>query len=142
MPLKLPTSDYRNKPRFCTSCEKTKDISQFKLERDKRATNGIAVRSKCRSCDELRKYKRFIQKTYNFSWEDYQELLEVQDNSCAICKSKIGNNRAQRLFVDHCHETLQVRGLLCSSCNHGLGLFKDSPTLLKSALKYLGSDKE
>jgi hypothetical protein len=32
---------------------------------------------------------------------------------------------------------MEVRGLLCSSCNHGLGLFKDSPKLLTKAIKYL-----
>lgn len=142
MTLKLPKDDYRNKPRKCTTCNVVKDISQFKLERDKRATNNIAVRTKCRQCDELRKYKRFIKKTYDISWEDYQELLENQDSCCAICKSRISSARTNRLFVDHCHETLTVRGLLCSSCNHGLGLFKDSPSLLKRAINYLESGKE
>lgn len=142
MPLKLPSNDYRNKPRTCTTCNRTKDISQFKLERDKRATNGIAVRSKCKTCDEFRKYKRFIQKTYDISWEDYEKMFDAQNGCCAICKSKISSSRTSRLFVDHCHDSLKVRGLLCSSCNHGLGLFKDSPTILKAALKYLESGKE
>lgn len=142
MPLKLPKDDYRNKPRECTSCNKIKDISQFKIEQDKRGHNNLTVRSKCRNCDEHRKYKRFIQKTYNISWEDYEKMFDIQNGCCAICKSKISSSRTTRLFVDHCHTTLKVRGLLCSACNHGLGLFKDSPTILKAALKYLESDKE
>ena len=142
MPLKLPKDDYRNKPRLCTTCKKTKGISQFKLERDTRATNNLAVRSKCKQCDELRKYKRFIKKTYDISWEDYEEMLDAQNSCCAICKSQVSSKRTARLFVDHCHDSLKVRGLLCSACNHGLGLFKDSPTILKAALNYLESDKE
>lgn len=142
MKLKLKETDYRNKPRTCTTCLKTKDISQFKLEKDKRATDGVAVRTKCKQCDETRKYKRFVKKEYDISWEDYEEMLESQNGCCAICKSRIGNSRAQRLFVDHCHESLKVRGLLCSSCNHGLGLFKDSPSLLIKASEYLKSNKE
>lgn len=142
MSLKLPKNDYRNKPRTCTTCDKTKDISQFKLEKDKRATNNIAVRTKCKTCDELRKYKRFIKKTYDISWEDYEEMFDNQKGCCAICKSRVSSSRTTRLFVDHCHDTLVVRGLLCSSCNHGLGLFKDSPTLLKAAINYLESSKE
>lgn len=142
MSLKLPKDDYRNKPRTCTTCFKTKGISQFKLERDKRATNNIAVRSKCKTCDEFRKYKRFIKKTYDITWETYEEMFDNQNGCCAVCKSKISSSRTTRLFVDHCHDTHKVRGLLCSSCNHGLGLFKDSPTILKAAINYLESDKE
>ena len=142
MSLKLPADDYRNTNRICTTCNKEQPISNFKLERDKRAHNGIAVRTKCRECDEFRKYKRFIKKTYDISWEDYEELFDSQKGCCAICKSKVSSARTTRLFVDHCHDTLKVRGLLCSSCNHGLGLFKDSPTLLKRALRYLESSKE
>lgn len=142
MTLKLPNDDYRNKERTCTTCKKTKDISNFKLERDKRAHNDISVRSKCRECDEFRKYKRFIKRTYDISWEDYEEMFDNQNGCCAICKSKVSSSRTTRLFVDHCHDTTKVRGLLCSSCNHGLGLFKDSPTLLKRAINYLESSKE
>lgn len=142
MTLKLSKDDYRNKPRTCTTCNKTKDISQFKLERDKRATNGVAVRTKCRECEEFRKYKRFIKKTYDITWDDYEDMFYKQNGCCAICKSKVSNSRTSRLFVDHCHGTLKVRGLLCSSCNHGLGQFKDSPTLLKRAIDYLTSDKD
>lgn len=142
MSLKLPKDDYRNKPRVCTTCNKTKDISQFKIEQDNRAHNKLAVRTKCKECDELRKYKRFIQKTYSISWDEYEKMLDAQNGCCAICKSKVSSARTTRLFVDHCHTTLRVRGLLCSSCNHGLGLFKDSPTVLKAALRYLESDKE
>lgn len=137
MGINLPNNDPRNAPRVCTSCNKEKDASNFKLEKDKRALNGIAQRSKCRECDEFRKYKRFIQKTYDFSYEEYEALFDKQSGKCAICESKIGNVRTSRLFVDHCHQTMKVRGLLCSSCNQGLGQFKDSPKLLQRAISYL-----
>ncbi len=137
MKIKLPKDDPRNHPRVCTTCNKEKDSSEFKLERDRRAQNGISQRSKCRECDEFRKYKRFIEKTYQFTYTEYEELFDKQGGKCAICENKLGNARASRLFVDHCHETLKVRGLLCSSCNHGLGLFKDSPKLLQRAVNYL-----
>ena len=139
--LELPKDDPRNSPRVCTHCEKEKESSEFYLERDKRALNGISQRSTCKTCTEKRKYKRFIEKTYSFTFEQYEELLEKQDGKCAICESRIGNGRTSRLFVDHCHETYKVRGLLCSNCNHGLGQFKDSPKLLQRAINYLTDNK-
>lgn len=140
--LRLPDDHPHKKGRVCTTCNKFKDASQFTLSRDSRSFGGISMRSKCKECDEFRKYRRFIKKTYDFSYEKYEEMLESQNYSCAICDSKISSNRTKRLFIDHCHTTMKVRGLLCSSCNNGLGLFKDSPTLLKKAIGYLSSDEE
>lgn len=60
----------------------------------------------------------------------FDDLLFSQRGTCAIC------SRAKRLAVDHCHVGGQVRGLLCNSCNRGLGLFQDSPELLQKALAY------
>ncbi len=41
------------------------------------------------------------------------------------------------MAVDHDHKTGKTRGLLCSNCNRGLGLLKDSIQIVKNALKYL-----
>ena len=40
-------------------------------------------------------------------------------------------------FVDHCHTTNKVRGILCAACNFGIGKFKDSTALLYLAIDYL-----
>ena len=42
-----------------------------------------------------------------------------------------------QLVVDHCHKTGKIRGLICDSCNVGLGRFKDNIDNLKNAIKYL-----
>jgi hypothetical protein len=68
--------------------------------------------------------------------EIYRELLEEQNGVCAIC----GNGQVSghsRLFVDHDHQTGEIRGLLCGPCNSGLGMFRDNLEALKSATKYL-----
>lgn len=41
------------------------------------------------------------------------------------------------LEVDHCHQTNQVRGLLCGPCNRALGLLKDNIGNLERAIAYL-----
>ncbi len=59
------------------------------------------------------------------------QLLWEQDFKCLICTKKATH-------FDHCHKTGYLRGYLCSSCNTGLGLFKDSVKLLQKAKAYLG----
>lgn len=50
---------------------------------------------------------------------------------CTLCGSR------HRLSVDHCHDKNKVRNILCTNCNHGLGNFKDNPTLLRLAAQYV-----
>ena len=70
--------------------------------------------------------------------EDYDTMLAGQGGGCAICGNhESGDKRTPRFHVDHCHATGVVRGLLCSSCNLGLGKFADSPERLERAALYL-----
>lgn len=75
-----------------------------------------------------------LRKCYGLTERDYQDLLRKQNGVCAICKTKPD---AQRLFVDHCHSTKKVRGLLCHFCNIGIGNLKDNPERLRAAATYL-----
>lgn len=77
---------------------------------------------------------------YGISIERYEQMLAEQNGACAICGSPDnGDKPTDRFHVDHCHTTGIVRGLLCLSCNHGLGKFKDSVESLRSAIRYLES---
>jgi hypothetical protein len=69
----------------------------------------------------------------------YEMLLVKSGGVCDICSVKFKNKEP---YVDHCHSTGRVRGLLCNDCNVGLGRFKDNDTLLINAIKYLRNDKE
>ena len=75
-----------------------------------------------------------LKKMYGIDLAEYERLLRLQNGGCAICEQK---DTFFRLAVDHCHGTMNIRGLLCSQCNHGLGSFKDKPELLKRAAAYL-----
>lgn len=82
-----------------------------------------------------------VMKKYGITVADYEARLAAQSGACAICRSSFNVHRgttAVRLAVDHDHVTGRVRGLLCSRCNTGLGLFGDNPTLLRDAIAYLG----
>ena len=69
---------------------------------------------------------------YGLSLDARDRLIAGQDSNCGIC-----GNKVEGLFVDHCHDTGYVRGMLCNTCNLGLGAFKDDLDLLASAASYL-----
>lgn len=65
------------------------------------------------------------------------ETLAQQKNLCAICRVDLRTLLARHTHADHCHETKQPRGVLCHSCNTGLGAFRDDPDLLLRAAEYI-----
>lgn len=73
----------------------------------------------------------------SFTAADYDGLSASQGGSCAICGRAPG-----KLIVDHDHQTGRVRGLLCGSCNTGLGLLGDDADSLRAALAYLEAHEE
>lgn len=74
-----------------------------------------------------------LQRKFKLSLEEYQVLSDKQGNVCAIC----GSSCTRSLAVDHNHNTGEIRGLLCNSCNRGIGYLKDSPDILRKAISYL-----
>lgn len=78
---------------------------------------------------------------YGISDVEFRSLFASQNGKCALCEfvfpgMQTGDRNASP-HVDHCHTTGKIRGLLCNSCNTGLGRFKDSTDLLLKAVSYL-----
>lgn len=134
--------------KVCNTCSVEKHVSNFYVKRKK---PNITYRSDCKLCYGIksakhfmkpeisearkrayRKYKRF--NLYGITEEVYKDMVEEQDSRCLICKVVNTN-----LYIDHCHTSGLVRGLLCSTCNSGLGMYKDDISLLESAIGYLRS---
>jgi len=78
-------------------------------------------------------------KKFGITVEQYEQMIVQQENRCAICSKHYDdfNGRGKNFHIDHCHESGEVRGLLCSNCNTGLGQFKDNVKALESAIIYL-----
>jgi len=75
-------------------------------------------------------------RTYGITEDQYDELLEKQNQSCFICerhKSLFKKN----LCVDHNHKTGEVRGLLCDYCNRRVIGRHSDPLILRRASEYL-----
>lgn len=145
--------------KICTKCLITQEIEQFAPH--KRYKGGRTTW--CRKClnkqasrwskekasqrrinDNMRNKRKPEQKQnskfkarYGITLKQFNEMSENQNNECAICNKHKSFNKNNKLFVDHCHATDKVRGLLCDNCNKGLGIFMDSPKLLLKAVEYL-----
>lgn len=90
---------------------------------------------------------------YGLSVSDFEALWDRCNGSCEICGTPLRSTLAGDIVkregkkdvacVDHCHETGEVRGILCTRCNTGLGFFRDSVPGLLAAIEYLsGSGRE
>jgi Recombination endonuclease VII/NUMOD3 motif len=65
-------------------------------------------------------------------------ILKRHSGKCEICgRLPEGKGPAKSLHFDHDHKTLKIRGMLCTKCNTGLGLFNDDLVLLQFAIDYL-----
>lgn len=77
-----------------------------------------------------------LRRLYNITIEEFESALEKQGNVCFLCKTDHPKGPGS-FHVDHCHTHGQIRALLCTGCNLGLGAFKDDPSLLRKAAKYV-----
>jgi hypothetical protein len=78
---------------------------------------------------------RHLIRKYGITLEDYDVMLVAQGGGCAICGGP--EPEGQSLHVDHDHTTGAVRGLLCFTCNAGIGMFGHDVTVLDAAAAYL-----
>jgi hypothetical protein len=72
-----------------------------------------------------------LRRRYGLGADEVAEMIEDQGRVCAICLRK------PAAHVDHEHGSGEVRGILCFTCNVGLGNFGDDPELMARAVDYL-----
>ena len=97
----------------CSHCKQEKELDEFNIDNGRLSGRSyICKMEKCR--------KPFVP---------------------FLVKSKSGDFLHPGYHIDHNHETNKVRGLLCPSCNKGLGHAYDSIEILESWIKYLKENK-
>ncbi len=74
--------------------------------------------------------------------EQYAEMFSAQGSGCAICGSTTSRGCKNSFHVDHDHKTGKVRGILCQTCNTGIGSLKDDTKILRLAIQYLEKSQE
>jgi hypothetical protein len=125
----------------CTICKELKSPSEFYKHSEGQ------LMGRCKACDREYKRNRYhsnaeyrdkvskdtkerrLQKTFGISTDEYDALMK--EAKCSICES------TTNLVLDHCHNSGKIRGVLCRTCNTGIGHLKDSPELVARALYYL-----
>ena len=80
-----------------------------------------------------------LKSKYGIGLDDYYMLLGLQGGGCAICGSVDPKFNRRFFCIDHDHGTGKVRGLLCHTCNLGIGHLHDSLQLVNAAGAYLSS---
>jgi hypothetical protein len=127
--------------RLCPRCREVKPLVDFTLDRSKKTGyHGL-----CKRCNYLRlkdklgseHYRQYrkeweLQRRYGMTSAEYAQKIADQRGCYLIC-----GLQSERLVVDHNHNTGQVRGLLCVSCNGLLGLANENPRVLVAAIEYL-----
>jgi len=115
----------------CVHCKKKKKKTEF----FENPGHIDCFDSRCKECRRL----SYVKQSHGVLENEYKSLINKQGNKCAICGNDFKN--AKDINVDHDHDTGNVRGLLCFSCNTGMGKFKDDIVLLKKVIGYLESHK-
>jgi hypothetical protein len=127
------------KDRTCIDCGEYKRYTEYPFHKHPYSSEGYTALPRCKPCNSAWKNKQHIKRKYGLEWEDYVSLLDKQKGKCFLCESD-GSGKDNRLVVDHDHSTGEVRGLLCWSCNVGIGLFKEDVALLEKVIKYVNRE--
>lgn len=80
------------------------------------------------------RFKASLRK-YELTSVQYQAIFDSQGGLCGICAGELVGR--EYFCLDHDHKTNKPRGLLCTNCNAGIGMFKDEPKRLIRAAEYL-----
>jgi hypothetical protein len=126
--------------KVCDSCRKNCSGCGIELNEENQDSRGLKNKTqfRCKACvaEGVRStpgrkewQKNYdLKRHYNLTLDEYKAMSL---NGCEICSSK------KRLVVDHCHSSGEVRGILCSTCNTGLGMFQDNKEILRKAYGYI-----
>lgn len=125
--------------KICKDCGVAKPLAEFY-----QAKSRNTPMSYCKTCMKIRankwkednpekhaaaQKKSRRKNKYGLSDEDIKIVESI--NFCEICHS------TDNLVVDHCHDRLIYRGVLCSNCNTAIGMARNSVRILEEMIVYL-----
>ena len=132
----------------CTDCKEVKPITEFYFV--KRRMRWVYT-AWCKVCTKqhhrewriqnpekarLSQKQTKLKSHYGLTLEAFNQRFGSHNGRCDVCR-KTPTPKERALMIDHDHTSGSVRGLLCLSCNRGIGCFEDSSWLLVKAAIYL-----
>lgn len=82
-----------------------------------------------------------LERLYGITMAEYEQMLHEQQGNCLTCQKPGGLTVSGRcdLYVDHCHKTGKVRGILCARCNMLAGYWdqENGEQLIKAVGEYV-----
>ncbi len=155
----------------CIECQTMKPVGDFHKDKSRadglsnrckscRCKYEEVIQKNCVACGDMfsvsgkakaQKYcGRVCQRVHiRFGIDEYklEDLLLRSDYKCAICGNPETNidkrtGKVYELCIDHDHQTGEVRGVLCCSCNAAIGYFKDNIEIMQKATEYLQASQK
>lgn len=151
-----PEGGEPQRSKSCSRCKEIKPLSDY--HRMTSAKDGR--QHACKSCQSAAQATpEEAEKRREYAWDkclekkgmtraQYDAMFEAQLGLCAVChRPERGSmyGRTIRLSIDHDHSCCPdewacgncIRGLLCGSCNRGIGLLGEDSNIVLNALLYL-----
>lgn len=118
-----------------------KEYNPGKSVRDLEQVKMYAELERKYNSKQLKNFREDLWKHYRIRESRYAMMFDNQEGNCACCYI----NQAlltRRLSVDHCHNTGEVRALLCDNCNPAIGFVKESIARCEQIIEYLKKFKK
>ena len=124
--------------RRCPDCAQVLPLEAFPRSKNQAGGRG----SYCKPCHSFRSSQTrdrlygggrhyHLVARYGITAAQADAMVEEQGGLCAVCHER------PAAHVDHDHTFGNVRGILCFTCNGGLGQFQDRADILRNAIDYL-----
>ena len=127
----------RTDPKICLSCCRLKPLTDFPTNQHNQ-TEGNITRPRCSQCFTAESGGRGLTTKTRREYREQSGAPRKGDLwRCPVCRKVSIADVNVKIVVDHDHATRTPRGLLCESCNTGLGRFKNGEEFLEDAQAYL-----
>jgi hypothetical protein len=128
----------KNKEQISAKNKEWRDANKDKIKQY-REENRDYLNAQSRKWKDANKDKvkeSSTKRLYGISLVEYNKHMASSDE-CEICGIHKDDVVNVSLGYDHCHDTMEFRGVLCNKCNRALGLMGDTIESVEKALNYL-----
>lgn len=124
---------------YCKDCVNVYGRAHYRRNAEKSKAKATKWKEEHRDRAKYIRWRCQLKLLYGITIEKYEEMLKDQNGLCYICNKQETRKGRLNLSVDHNHTTKQIRKLVCSKCNVGIGMFNEDPLLLRKTADYIES---